>query len=159
MVYISKILWSAVMYTSTNHFNQQIMSGHFLFYCRENSPSSPLTHKALTVWSSPCHRPYTHIYDTVTGPAHTATTHCWPVDRSYTTPLVATSNASQATLRANSRPLSRPTQGYSRSSALSLSGRANSSAPGTQRHEFSTQNTRRCHGHSCALLRYAPWYL
>ena len=58
---------------------------------------------------------------------------------------------SQATLRADSRPRSQPTQGYSRSSALSLSGRPDSSASDTQRPPLLGLNTRRCHGRSCAL--------
>ena len=66
---------------------------------------------------------------------------------------------SQATLRADSRPRSQPTQGYSRSSALSLSGRPDSSASDTQRQQLWGWNTRRCHGRSCALPRYAPWHL
>ena len=60
------------------------------------------------------------------------------------TPLVALHKClSQATLRADSRPLFEPNQGYSWSSALCHSGRPCSFPPGTQRHPLLGQNTRR----------------
>ena len=136
---------------------------HRCHHCRENLPSSPLTHKALTVWSRPCHRPLTHTYDTGShGPQLT-------VDRSYTTSLGSAPRRPQLlTTSLSVSPISWPTHGHSRGRltathglwhSVTPEGRPNSSASDTQRQQLSGWNTRRCHGRSCALTCYAPWHL
>ena len=135
--------------------------GLYSWYCRENSPSSPLIieHSPSVPDLAYAHN---HTYTGLHGPQLT-------VDRSYTTSLGSAPRCPQLLITSLSvSPISWPTHGHSRGRltatrglwhSVTPEGRPNSSASDTQRHGFSTQNTRRCHGRSCGLLHYAPWHL
>ena len=102
--------------------------------CRENLPSSPLTHKALTVLSSPYHRPYTLTHDTVRDRHSQIATHC-SLDRSH---IIATNNSNGSAPQLPLRLFSGPTLGHSLSPLRATHGLRHSASQDVQTHRRQT---------------------
>ena len=125
----------------------------------ENLPSSPLTHRALTISSGP----YLGPEQTRTSPSGTSTYGSLKHNgQPYTTPLVVLnipkmllSGHSQSRLMAT---LSSNLQILRFFGTQTLS-RSEFSAPDRQEPSLMGQDTRHCHGRSCTQMQYAPWHL
>ena len=120
--------------------------------CRENLPSSPLTHKALTVWSSPCHGPYTLTYDTVRDRHSQIATHC----SLYRSHIISTNNSNGSAPQLPLRLFSGPTHGHALSPLRATHGLRHSASQDVRTHQRQTHKDNNSQVETPAVATDAP---